>query len=148
MHLAKWVPMDNIYPEAVADEFEWALWYAVWKARKALNLPHTMIANMYRREADDKLLTHKVLIFLAVMITRLGGNDFARHTVVPIMAITVFAGYKLRILQAHYCLEGLVIRKSHLLSFTDKDVALPNMDIVMRFMAAKMVGNTKNLHVM
>ena len=61
------------------------------------------------------------------------------------MAITVFAGYKLRIIEAHYSLGGLAVRKSHLLSFTNKDVAVPSMNILMGFMGAKMVGETKHM---
>lgn len=70
------------------------------------------------------------------------------HTVIPVTAITVVAGWKLRILQAHYSFEGLVIRKSQILDFSSKDAALPNMERVMSFMASRKVGNTKDPNIL
>lgn len=64
------------------------------------------------------------------------------------MVISVFPGFKLRILEAHYDYRGLVIRKSDFLSFVNGDAAIASMDILASFMCSRMIGNTMDPHIM
>ncbi|PWY91582.1 hypothetical protein BO94DRAFT_462274 [Aspergillus sclerotioniger CBS 115572] len=151
MQHANWVPSDDIFADEFDDilyEGRWGQPYAAWKARKALNTPHTMIAILNETEEDDRLLIREVQTILAAMISRLRSDDFPSHTIIPVMAITTFATYKLRIIETHYSLEGLIFRESQLLSFTEKDIAIHNMNILMTFMAARMIGDTESLSIM
>ncbi|GFN12432.1 hypothetical protein AtubIFM56815_010697 [Aspergillus tubingensis] len=154
-HYAKWVECGGITPQLVAEEFDRPIWgsrgstpYLGYVARNQLNMPHTLLATLTRSEANEKLSRSEALTILTVMLTRLKSDDFPNHSVIPIMLISVFAGFQVRVLEAHYDFRGLVIRKSKFLSFANRDAAIPNMDILMSFMCSKMIGNTKNLRVL
>ncbi|PWY78918.1 hypothetical protein BO83DRAFT_376451 [Aspergillus eucalypticola CBS 122712] len=154
-HYAKWVECGDITPELVAEEFDRPVWgprgsmpYLGYRARNQLNMPHTLLATLTRSEANEKLSRSEALTILTVMLTRLKSGDFPNRTVIPIMLISVFAGFQVRVLEAHYDIRGLVIRKSKFLSFANRDAAIPNMDILMSFMCSEMIGNTRDLRIL
>ncbi|GLA09560.1 hypothetical protein AnigIFM60653_011891 [Aspergillus niger] len=154
-HYAKWVQCGAITPELVAEEFDSPIWgsrgsspYFGYVARTQLNMPHTLLATLTRSEANEKLSRSEALTILTVMLTRLESDDFAKHNVIPIMLVSVFAGFQVRILDAHYDYKGLVIRKSDFLSFVNRDAMTSSMDILMSFMTSKMIGNTMDPNIM
>ncbi|PYH66987.1 uncharacterized protein BO88DRAFT_90491 [Aspergillus vadensis CBS 113365] len=154
-HYAKWVECGGITPQLIAEEFDRPIWgsrgstpYLGYVARNQLNMPHTLLATLTRSEANEKLSRSEALTILTVMLTRLKSDDFPNHNVIPIMLISVFAGFQVRVLEAHYDFRGLVIRKSKFLSFANRDAAIPNMDILMSFMCSEVIGNTRDLRIL
>ncbi|GKZ21329.1 hypothetical protein AbraIFM66951_010118 [Aspergillus brasiliensis] len=154
-HYAKWVECGDITPDLVAKRFyrpvlgpRGSMPYLGYIARSQLKMPHTLLATLTSTEANEKLSRSEALTILTVMLTRLESGDFPKSTVIPVMVISIFTGFKVRILEAHYDYKGLVIRKSNFLSFENADAAIPNMDILMSFMASKMIGNTMDPNIM
>lgn len=47
-----------------------------------------------------------------------------------------------QLLQAYFGDKGLIIYKSHLLSFQDPEAAEKSMEFLLQFMAGKLVGST------
>ena len=58
------------------------------------------------------------------------------------MVISLLGRRKVRILQAHNNQGGIVIRKSGFIKFNSLKKRTDNMDLLMRFMASNMVGDT------
>ncbi|OJJ45041.1 hypothetical protein ASPZODRAFT_70613 [Penicilliopsis zonata CBS 506.65] len=146
--MASWIHKDFTY-NIFADDFDPPLWTSVdwypgeaWKSTK--NVPHIMFTLILGYEPTEDLFQVEVLSILAAMITRLEGDEDLAHNTIPIMVISIMAGMKARVLQAHYNYQGLVIRKSQMISFPTVDEALPNIDLFLRFMASECVGDTKN----
>ncbi|RDK39626.1 hypothetical protein M752DRAFT_268665 [Aspergillus phoenicis ATCC 13157] len=142
---AKWIECGDIIPELVAEEFEGPLYGS---PRNQLNRPHTLLATLTKSDADERLSRYEAVVILTVMLSRLEGDECLNHNVIPVMVISVFPGFKLRILEAHYDYRGLVIRKSDFLSFVNGDAAIASMDILASFMCSKMIGNTIDPHIM
>ncbi|OJJ68900.1 hypothetical protein ASPBRDRAFT_131802 [Aspergillus brasiliensis CBS 101740] len=146
---AKWFICGEITPELIAEEFDGLVWgphasmpNVGFTARPRLNKPHILLALLTRSEANEMLCRSEALTILIVMLTRLERDELPNHNVIPMMVISVFPGFKLRILEAHYDARGLVIRKSDFLGFANRDAAMQNMDTLMSFMGSKMIGNT------
>jgi hypothetical protein len=59
------------------------------------------------------------------------------------MAITIFGRMKARVIEAHSSQQALVIKKTQLFDFLTDDVRKKNMDILLGFMCADLVGETK-----
>ena len=78
------------------------------------------------------------------MITKLGDKKLDKHNTIPVMAITVLEKMKARVLDAYYSSEGLVVRKTRLLDFSDETNAVFNIDYIMECMTSKPKGDTKN----
>jgi hypothetical protein len=59
------------------------------------------------------------------------------------MAITKFGRMKARVIEAHSSQQALVIKKTQLFDFLTDDAGNKNMDILLGFMCADLVGETK-----
>ncbi|KAL4870246.1 hypothetical protein BDV12DRAFT_195626 [Aspergillus spectabilis] len=63
------------------------------------------------------------------MLTSLGTDEDTEHNTIPVLMTSIFGGL-VRVLQARYSHEGLVIRKTRLLDISTAKEAIPNMDMV------------------
>jgi hypothetical protein len=69
-------------------------------------------------EPDERLFQVEVLTALAIMLTRLEGEEFPNHNTVPVMIVSVMGRMQARILHLHYGQAGLVISKTGFMSFS------------------------------
>jgi hypothetical protein len=122
--------------------------------------PHTLIHILIEQEPSETLTRAEVMILTATMITRLEGEDCLEYDTIPVstdlrypymkeyilittqaMAITIFRQMKARVIEAHCTPQVLVIKKTDLLDFSTNKVANKNMDILLGFMCADLVGH-------
>ncbi|CAG8895824.1 unnamed protein product [Penicillium egyptiacum] len=94
-------------------------------------------------EPTEQITCFEICALVAVMITRLCDEEFQKHNVIPVMAVSVLGKMKVRILDSHYGPKGLVVRKTRLLDFFDENNAILNMGHIMRHMASTVKGDTK-----
>ncbi|KAJ5551638.1 dihydrodipicolinate synthetase family protein [Penicillium sp. DV-2018c] len=139
----------NISPNVIAEEFDPVIWQSLWchpvqafQQPQDSDLPHTMVLLNMAEERDDRLFQAEVLSALVIMLTVLESDRFLHHNTVPVMVVSVMARLQVQVLHCHYSREGLVVRKSRFISFTESESA--SMDIVMSLMASKAVGDTKD----
>ncbi|GFF42940.1 hypothetical protein IFM58399_06781 [Aspergillus lentulus] len=144
-----WIPSDFskcILHEIFEDELFHSLkWHPndAWRARFALSKPHVMFTLIHEYPSDDnKLLRGEVLAILATILTRLTSNEYQDHTVIPVQVLSFMGDKQAQLLQAYFGDKGLIIYKSHLLSFQDPEAAEKSMEFLLQFMAGKLVGST------
>ncbi|KAJ6186433.1 hypothetical protein N7519_007734 [Penicillium mononematosum] len=105
--------------------------------------PHTLIHILIEQEPSETLTRAEVMILTATMITRLEGEDYSEYDTMPVMAITIFGQMKARVIEAYCTSQVLVIKKTDLLDFSTNKVTNKNMDILLGFMCADLVGNAR-----
>ncbi|KAJ5457266.1 hypothetical protein N7530_012540 [Penicillium desertorum] len=150
---SRWLESGDIVPSVIAEKFYPALWGSVrWSPSAAFvpkkslyleGLPHIMITILIGEEPTEELLRAEVMTITAAIITRLDDDELFEHNAIPVMAITVFGRMKARVIEAHSSQQVLVIKKTHLFDFLTDDVRKRNMDILLGFMCADLVGETK-----
>ncbi|KAJ6185153.1 hypothetical protein N7519_006454 [Penicillium mononematosum] len=155
--VSRWLESGDIVPSVIDEKFYPALWGSVrWSPSSAFvpkkslypeGRPHIMITILIGEEPTEELLQAEVMTITAAIITRLDNDELSEHNTIPVMAITIFGQMKARVIEAHSSQQGLVIKKTQLFDFLTDDVGNKNMDILLAFMCADLVGKTKEPNV-
>ncbi|KAJ9196909.1 hypothetical protein DTO164E3_4256 [Paecilomyces variotii] len=142
----KWKPTG--FGNLVDEEFEYTCFYPSKREPRhgwydLEGAPHVMLTIAHRFEGKDEcLLRGELLAIIAVMITRLRCDDFAEHSIIPVMIFS-FMGRKGRILQAHTSDRMLIIRKSKLYDFSTLQEFREKTSLFLRYLTSQVVGDTQ-----
>ncbi|RHZ47884.1 uncharacterized protein CDV56_103828 [Aspergillus thermomutatus] len=145
--LSGWLSTD-FSPSIIDDYFDGLIFESLkWNPANAFTTrtgcsTHVMFSLILGYEPDERLLRAELISIVAAMVTRLANPEYEDHSVVPVMVISLLGERKVRILQAHNNQGGIVIRKSGFIKFNSPEEATENMDLLMRFMASNVVGDT------
>ncbi|OQE26918.1 hypothetical protein PENFLA_c006G01185 [Penicillium flavigenum] len=155
--VSRWLESGDIVPSVITEKFYPALWGSVrWSPSAAFvpkksvypeGRPHIMITILIGEEPTEELLRAEVMTITAAIITRLNSDELFEHNTIPVMAITIFGRMNARVIEAHSSQQALVIKKTQLFDFLTDDAGNKNMDILLGFMCADLVGETKKPNV-
>ncbi|KAF7182490.1 hypothetical protein CNMCM7691_002060 [Aspergillus felis] len=138
---------NGIFHSAFLDDvFHSQHWYPLnaWQSGKPKDQPHVMFTMAHEYEGKNScLLRGEVLAIIAIMLTRLASDSLTEHNIIPVMALSIMAGRKGRVLQAYFADEGLVVFKSRLFSFAGEDDGKIAAEFFLQYMGSEIIGATE-----
>ncbi|KAL4908547.1 hypothetical protein BDW74DRAFT_175230 [Aspergillus multicolor] len=107
--------------------------------------PHALFTTTHTVPPTEKILRTEVLAIIGIMLSRLRTSSLRDHYIIPVLLISCFNRYRVRVLYGYMSDNGLVIAHSAQHEFATRESRDKIFNTFFSWMASEPIGNTKRL---